>query len=81
MASIGAFEAKTHLSALLERVRRGERITITRNGIPTAMLVPVDDGKARPSYAEILDGMRRLRKSVKGGKIRVRELVEEGRRF
>ncbi|MFY4731014.1 type II toxin-antitoxin system Phd/YefM family antitoxin, partial [Nitrospira sp. BLG_2] len=39
---IGAFEAKTHLSALLERVSKGETITITRHGVPAAMLVPVE---------------------------------------
>lgn len=37
---IGAFKAKTHLSELLERVRRGERITITKHGTPVAVLVP-----------------------------------------
>jgi prevent-host-death family protein len=42
MATVGAFEAKTHLSALLERVSRGEEITITRNGKPLARLVPVN---------------------------------------
>ena len=30
MRSVGAFEAKTHLAALLDAVSAGERITITR---------------------------------------------------
>lgn len=38
--SIGAFAAKTHLSALLERVEKGESITITKHGRPVARLVP-----------------------------------------
>jgi prevent-host-death family protein len=42
METVGAFEAKTHLSALLERVERGESITITRHGTPVARLVPVE---------------------------------------
>ncbi|MEA2740609.1 MAG: hypothetical protein QOH05_3916 [Acetobacteraceae bacterium] len=42
MDTIGAFEAKTHLSSLLERVAKGERFTITRHGTPIAHLVPVD---------------------------------------
>ena len=33
-------EAKTNLSRLLEAVARGERVVITRNGIPAAELVP-----------------------------------------
>ncbi|KQW68642.1 MAG: type II toxin-antitoxin system prevent-host-death family antitoxin [Methylibium sp.] len=39
--TVGAFEAKTHLSALLERVERGEEIVITRHGHPVARLVPI----------------------------------------
>lgn len=41
MNSVGAFEAKTHLSALLDRVEQGEEVTITRHGRPVAKLVPV----------------------------------------
>jgi prevent-host-death family protein len=33
-------EAKTHLSRLLEAVERGERVIITRHGIPAAELIP-----------------------------------------
>jgi prevent-host-death family protein len=40
MSAVGACEAKTHLSALLDRVARGEEITITRHGKPIARLVP-----------------------------------------
>lgn len=42
MDTVGAFEAKTHLSALLERVAQGETFTITRHGKPVARLVPID---------------------------------------
>jgi prevent-host-death family protein len=41
MVTVGAFEAKTHLSALLERVAQGESFTITKHGKPVAMLAPV----------------------------------------
>ena len=37
-------EAKTNLSKLLEKVRRGERVIITRHGVPAAELIP-----ARPT--------------------------------
>jgi prevent-host-death family protein len=40
MKTIGAFEAKTHLSELLDLAAVGERITITRRGKAVAMLVP-----------------------------------------
>lgn len=42
MDTIGAFEAKTHLSSLLDRVAKGEKFTITKHGKPLAQLVPVD---------------------------------------
>jgi prevent-host-death family protein len=81
MALVGAFEAKTHLSDLLDRVSRGEKITITRHGVPAAMLVPVEEAKAKLTHKEIVQGMRKLRKRVKPGKMTVREMVAEGRRF
>jgi prevent-host-death family protein len=40
MAEIGAFEAKNTFGSLLDRVLRGEEITITRHGVPVARLVP-----------------------------------------
>ena len=40
MREVGAFEAKTHLSALLEAVAAGEEIVITKRGTPVARLVP-----------------------------------------
>ncbi len=81
MKSIGAFEAKTHLSDLLERVSRGEKITITRHGVPTAMLVPVTEKQPMLTHQEIVEGMRALRKRVKPGKMSVRDMVNEGRRY
>jgi len=38
---VGSFEAKTHLSALLERVAQGESFTITKRGLPIAELRPI----------------------------------------
>jgi len=40
MREVGTFEAKTHLSALLESVAAGETIMITKRGRPMARLVP-----------------------------------------
>ena len=41
--TVGAFEAKTHLSELLARVEEGEEVTITKHGRPVARLVPVSE--------------------------------------
>ena len=40
--TVGAFEAKTHLSSLLQRVESGEVVTITKHGRPVARLVPIE---------------------------------------
>jgi len=40
--TVGLFDAKTHLFSLVERVAKGERITITKHGTPVAVLVPPD---------------------------------------
>lgn len=81
MKTVGAFEAKTRLSELLERVSRGERITITRHGIPTALLIPVTETTPKLTHPDIVEGMRALRKRVKRGKTGVRDMIREGRRF
>lgn len=81
MTRVGAFKAKTHLSDLLDRVSRGEKITITRHGVPAAMLVPIEEVKAKLSHEEIIEGMRKLRRRIKSGKMSVREMVTQGRRF
>ena len=41
MSKIGAYEAKTHLPKLLERVEAGERFVITRHGRAVAELIPI----------------------------------------
>jgi prevent-host-death family protein len=42
---VGAFEAKTHLSRLLDAVEKGERIFITRHGKRVAELAPIPPKK------------------------------------
>jgi len=81
MDTIGSFEAKTHFAALLDRVARGERIIITRHGIPAAVLAPVAETAAKLSHAEIVEGMWALRKRVKPGRMSVRDMVNQGRSY
>jgi prevent-host-death family protein len=76
---IGISEAKTHFSALLDRVAKGETITITRRGIPAAMLVRVSASQRKLSHLEIVEGMRDLRRRVKTAKMSVREMIHAGR--
>ena len=41
--TVSLYEAKTHLSALVERVALGGTVVIAKSGKPKAMLVPLDD--------------------------------------
>ena len=77
--TIGAFEAKTHFSALLERVAKGEEVIITRHGKPVARLVPaaVID---RARVDEAIVRLKALRKGCSLGGLSWRELRDEGRR-
>jgi prevent-host-death family protein len=77
---VGAFEAKTKLSQLLELVRRGERVTITKHGIPVAVLVPPPEVR-RDQTADIIRELAELRQRTKKGRETVRALRETGRRF
>jgi prevent-host-death family protein len=81
MSTVGSFEAKTHLPALLERARKGERITITKRGMPVAVLVPAEPAprKGRKQVIAELKEFGHGRSLRKGTKIR--DLIEEGRRF
>jgi prevent-host-death family protein len=77
----GAFEAKTHLSALLDRVEKGERIIITRHGREIAVLEP----SSTPDLAKrqaMIDRALAMSKgtSLPKGKT-IRDLIDEGRKW
>jgi len=79
MEKVGACEAKTHLPKLLERVIKGERITITKHDIPVAVLQPPDSvRKAQPK--QVIAELRRFREKHRLEGISLREMIEEGRR-
>lgn len=63
-STVGAYEAKTHLPRLLERVARGETITITKRGVPVAILAP-PRREQRMSPREAADGLIALRERLK----------------
>ena len=79
MITVGAFEAKTHLSSLLERVERGEEVLITRHGKVVARLVPaaiID----RARVDEAIARLKELRAGSSLGGLSWKELRDEGRR-
>jgi prevent-host-death family protein len=76
---VGAFEAKTQLSKLLELVRRGERVIITKHGVPVAELVPPGPGPAADPSA-IFDELKEIRQRTKSGPDSIKSMIGEGRR-
>jgi prevent-host-death family protein len=80
MESVGSFEAKTHLSQLLQRVAEGEEITITKHGKPVARLVPPQAGKPAPDVRAAVAAMKRFRKGRSLRGLSIREMIDEGRR-
>jgi prevent-host-death family protein len=79
MRSVGAFEAKTHLAALLDAVSAGEQITITRHGHPVARLVPAA-AEPHGSVAQTIARLRRFNQGQTLGGIPIAELRDQGRR-
>jgi prevent-host-death family protein len=87
---IGAYEAKTHLPRLLERVQQGERFVITKHGRPVAELIPVsghDTARVRQAIADVravrsrLDRRGLRLKELLGPEESLRDLAHEGHRY
>ena len=82
--TIGAFEAKTKFSELLERVSEGAEITITKHERPVARLVPFE----KPSLVDLaslfaqMDEFRSKHPLNPKGlkKISYRDLIDQGRK-
>lgn len=79
MIEVGAFEAKTHLSALLEKVSRGEEVLITKRGKAIARLVPAEQ-ITRLEIGATIDELRSRRKGIRLGGLDWKSLRDEGRR-
>lgn len=77
---VGAYEAKTHLSDLLERVEAGQEITITRHGSPIAKLVPVAKKATASERAAAIQRIRTLGKNLSLSGLTIRGLLEQGRK-
>ncbi len=79
MRRVGAYEAKTHLPRLLDEVAGGETITITKHGVPVALLVPPRASSAA-DVRDAIAGLRAFRARHALGDVTIRELIDEGRR-
>lgn len=78
METIGAQEARTHLSQLLKRVAGGEQITITESGVPVAVLVP-PEVPPKMTVQEVFAEIDKIAERNRLDGLSIREMIEEGR--
>jgi prevent-host-death family protein len=78
---IGAFEAKTHFSQIIEKVENGADFIITKRGKPVAKIIPFEEKKM--TRKEAVEAMIEMRKLYRGepGSFNIREAIAEGRRY
>jgi prevent-host-death family protein len=77
--TVGAFEAKTQLSKLLELVRKGERVIITKHGVPVAELTAPASLRV-VDLSEVGSDLEAIRRRTKPGPDTIKSMIEEGRR-
>ena len=85
MKHVGIFEAKTHLSSLLDEVEKGGEITITRHGKPVAKLVQATAELAQEEVVARKKALRELRAMARETKLNptieeIKDWISEGRR-
>ena len=76
---VGLFEAKTHLSELVDKVASGaDDVVITRRGKPVARLVPIEDNSAVEHALALL---LQVREASRPGPEAMKDLINEGRKW
>jgi len=86
MDTIGVFEAKAHLSMLLERVAQGEKITISKRGVPVAVLSPVKADDTAAKRKEVFEKIKKFRKKLNSGgrglsREEILDYIKQGRKY
>ncbi len=79
MITIGAFEAKTHLSSLLDKVEAGEEVLITRHGKAVARMVP-EATHAGDRLDEVVGRLKEMRRGTLLDGLDWKELRDTGRK-
>lgn len=84
MHMVGAYEAKTNLSRLLDDVAQGETIVVTKHGKPIAKIVPYEEDveEKRRKRAAVIEAFREYWKTaprLEG--VTTKDLINEGQRF
>jgi len=75
------FEAKTHFSALVEEVQHSGQIEITKRGKTVATLVRARQPLSPEEADRAVTRMEELRKGVTLGGLKIKDLINEGRKY
>ncbi|MDX2143421.1 MAG: type II toxin-antitoxin system prevent-host-death family antitoxin [Rhodospirillaceae bacterium] len=78
---VGMFEAKTHFSALVEEVRNGGEIEITKRGETVAKLVPQPKQRDLKRVEDAINGLIELRKKQFLNGLTLKDLRDAGRKY
>jgi prevent-host-death family protein len=80
--NVGVLEAKNRLSELLDRVERGEQVTITRHGKPVATLQPSQPAYDPKAFEALIAENAEARKKLPPiTREQIAEAIRDGRRF
>jgi antitoxin (DNA-binding transcriptional repressor) of toxin-antitoxin stability system len=79
MKTVGTYEAKTHFSQILDSVMHGEKVFITKHGVPVAVMQQPERARTADA-ASAIAALKEFRKRHSLGGLSVRELLEAGRR-
>lgn len=84
-STLGAFDAKTHFSKILEWVAKGKEFVVTKHGKPIARISPVTDAAIGVDQAliakrrAVIAEMKASRFTLAPGQT-IHDLIAEGRR-
>lgn len=79
MEKVGAYEAKTHLPRLLKLVADGEKVIITKHGVPVATLQAPDSARSIP-VKDVIKQIREFRSKHSLNGLNLKGMIEEGRK-
>ncbi len=78
METVGIYEARTRLSELVDKVGKGEEVTITRHGVAVARIIPVDS----ENKLAVRDAIAAMKEFGRGKSLRglsLKKMIKEGR--
>ena len=83
MKIVGMHEARSRLWELIDMVRKGKEVTLTRRGVRVAKIVPIEEPAPhdKRSVREAIEEMRKFRTVHPLRGLSIKKMIEEGRRY